>query len=63
VRKYQATAGPAGYAQFGDRPPPRIVEAKPDAWGEKITTVQQQSAGYAAARLKWVRNPDPPLHL
>jgi type I restriction enzyme, R subunit len=59
VREYQTTVGPADYALFGDRKPLGIVEAKPDAWGEKITTVEQQSAGYATAQLKWVKNPEP----
>ena len=59
VREYQTTVGPADYALFGDRKPLGIVEAKTDAWGEKITTVEQQSAGYATAQLKWVKNPEP----
>lgn len=59
VREYQTTVGPADYALFADRKPLGIVEAKPDAWGEKITTVEQQSTGYATAQLKWVKNPDP----
>jgi type I restriction enzyme R subunit len=59
VREYQTTVGPADYALFGDRRPLGVVEAKPDAWGEKITTVEQQSAGYATAQLKWVKNPEP----
>jgi hypothetical protein len=36
-----------------------VVEAKPDSWGAKITTVEEQSSGYAAAQLKWVSNQDP----
>lgn len=59
VREYQTTVGPADYALFGDRRPLGVVEAKPDAWGEKITIVEQQSAGYATAQLKWVKNPEP----
>lgn len=59
VREYQTTVGPADYALFADRMPLGIIEAKPDAWGEKITTVEQQSAGYATAQLKWVKNPEP----
>lgn len=59
VREYQTTVGPADYALFADRMPLGIIEAKPDAWGEKITTVEKQSAGYATAELKWVKNPEP----
>ncbi|MGP9805927.1 type I restriction endonuclease subunit R [Paracoccus sp. NSM] len=59
VREYQTAVGPADYALFADRRALGVVEAKPDAWGEKITTVEQQSAGYAAAELRWVKNSEP----
>jgi type I site-specific restriction endonuclease len=36
-----------------------VIEAKPKNWGHKITTVEEQSAGYAAAKLKWVNNNEP----
>jgi type I restriction enzyme, R subunit len=36
-----------------------VIEAKPKDWGQKITTVEEQSAGYAAAKLKWVNNMEP----
>jgi type I restriction enzyme, R subunit len=36
-----------------------VIEAKPKDWGHKITTVEEQSAGYAAAKLKWVSNNEP----
>ena len=35
------------------------IEAKPEEWGHKITTVEEQSGGYAAAKLKWVNNTEP----
>ena len=35
------------------------MEAKPDDWGAKITTVETQSGAYATASLKWVKNPEP----
>lgn len=44
VRECQTTVGPADYALFGNRKPLGVVEAKPNAWGERITTVEQQSA-------------------
>jgi type I restriction enzyme R subunit len=36
-----------------------VIEAKPEDWGHKITTVEEQSGGYAAAKLKWVKNSEP----
>ena len=40
-------------------PPVGVIEAKPEDWGQKLTTVEEQSAGYAAATLKWLTNKDP----
>ena len=54
VREYQTDVGPADYVLFIDKKPVGVVEAKPEDWGQKITTVEEQSAGYAAAKLKWV---------
>ncbi|MCY4488049.1 MAG: DEAD/DEAH box helicase family protein [Deltaproteobacteria bacterium] len=59
VREYQTDVGPADYVLFVDKKPVGVVEAKPEDWGEKITTVEEQSAAYAAARLKWVNNQEP----
>ena len=59
VREYPTDAGPADYALFVDRKPVGIVEAKPESWGQKITTVEEQSDRYAAASLKWVENQEP----
>lgn len=36
-----------------------VIEAKPNDWGHKITTVEDQSTGYAEAKLKWVNNSQP----
>ncbi len=36
-----------------------VIEAKPEDWGQKITTVEEQSGGYAAAKLKWINNKEP----
>lgn len=54
VREYQTSVGPADYLLFADRQPLGVIEAKPDSWGQKITTVETQSGGYAGAELKWV---------
>jgi type I restriction enzyme R subunit len=59
VREYQTDIGPADYALFVDKKAVGVIEAKPEEWGHKITTVEEQSAGYAAAKLKWVNNKEP----
>jgi type I restriction enzyme R subunit len=59
VREYQTDVGPADYVLFIDKKPVGVIEAKPEDWGQKITTVESQSAGYAAAKLKWFNNKEP----
>ena len=59
VREYQTDVGPADYVLFVDKKAVGVIEAKPKEWGHKITTVEEQSAGYAAATLKWVNNTEP----
>ena len=59
VREYRTDAGPADYVLFIDKKPVGVVEAKPEHWGQKITTVEEQSGRYAAAKLKWVNNKEP----
>ena len=59
VREYQTDVGPADYMLFIDRKPVGVIEAKPEAWGQKLTTVEEQSTGYADADLKWLRSAEP----
>ncbi|MEW8509001.1 MAG: DEAD/DEAH box helicase family protein, partial [Candidatus Thiodiazotropha sp.] len=59
VREYQTDVGPADYVLFVDKKAVGVIEAKPEDWGQKITTVEEQSGGYAAAKLKWVNNEEP----
>lgn len=59
VREYQTDTGPADYVLFVDKRAVGVIEAKPKEWGHKITTVEDQSSGYAAAKLKWVSNKKP----
>lgn len=59
VREYQTDAGPADYVLFVDKQAVGVIEAKPEHWGERITTVENQSQGYANATLKWVKNNQP----
>ena len=59
VREYQTNVGPADYVLFADRAPVGVIEAKPETWGQRITTVEDQSAGYAGANLKWLEDTEP----
>ena len=59
VREYQTDVGPADYVLFAGRKPVGVIEAKAEEWGQKITTVEDQSGAYAAAELKWVTNQEP----
>ena len=59
VREFQTDIGPADYVLFTDRRAVGVVEAKPDSWGAKLTTVEEQSEGYAKAKLKWASNDEP----
>ncbi|MDD2842851.1 MAG: hypothetical protein PHD18_10670 [Tolumonas sp.] len=40
VREYQTDVGPADYLLFVDKQAIGIIEAKPEHWGEKLTTVE-----------------------
>ncbi|MBM1817923.1 hypothetical protein [Pseudosulfitobacter pseudonitzschiae] len=59
VREYQTDVGPADYVLFVDGQAAGVLEAKQESWGQNLTTVEQQSSGYAAAKLKWVSNSAP----
>ena len=59
LREYPTDVGPADYVLFADRCAVGVVEAKPDGWGARLVTVEEQSEGYAKARLKWVSNAKP----
>ena len=60
VREYETDVGPADYVLFVNKPAVGVIEAKPEYWGQKITTVEERSQSYATAELKWVNN-NPPL--
>ena len=59
VREYQTDVGPADYVLFVDKVAVGVIEAKPESYGHKLTQVEAQSAGYAAAKLKWISNDSP----
>jgi len=56
VREYPTYVGPADYVLFVEQKAVGLIEAKPEDWGHKITTVEEQSKGYAEAELKWISN-------
>lgn len=60
VREYQTDIGPVDYLLLVDRQPVGVIEAKPDTMGHKITMVEEQSRGYAAAAKKYLKD-HPPL--
>lgn len=59
VREYPTDAGPADYVLFVNKKAVGVIEAKPDDWGHKLTTAEEQTAGYAGAALKWISNKEP----
>ncbi|MBI1287916.1 MAG: DEAD/DEAH box helicase [Flavobacteriales bacterium] len=56
VREYQTEVGPVDYALFVDRKPVGVIEAKKEDEGQKLTTVEEQSVGYASSKLKYLNN-------
>ncbi len=59
VREYQTDVGPADYVLFVDKKAVGVIEAKREEQGHNITTVEEQTEAYAAAKLKWVNNQQP----
>lgn len=56
VREYQTDVGPADYVLFVNRKPVGIIEAKREEEGHRLTVVEEQSAAYASAKLKYLKN-------
>lgn len=56
VREYQTNVGPADYVLFVNKKPVGIIEAKREDEGYKLTSVEEQSKGYANAKLKYLDN-------
>lgn len=56
VREYQTDVGPADYVLFVDRKAVGIIEAKREDEGHHLTVVEEQSKGYATAKLKYLNN-------
>lgn len=60
VREYQTDIGPADYVLFADAKPVGIIEAKREEEGHHLTMHEDQTEGYATAKLKYINNQ--PLH-
>ncbi len=56
VREYQTDVGPADYVLFVDRKPVGVIEAKREEEGVRLTYHEDQSEGYASAKLKYLEN-------
>jgi len=56
VREYQTDIGPADYVLFVNSNPVGVIEAKRKEEGERLTIHEDQSEGYAAAKLKYLQN-------
>jgi type I restriction enzyme R subunit len=56
VREYLTEVGPADYVLFVDRKPVGIIEAKREEEGHRLTVVEEQTKGYANAKLKYLNN-------
>lgn len=56
VREYQTDIGPADYVLFADAKPVGIIEAKREEEGHHLTMHEDQTEGYATAKLKYINN-------
>jgi type I restriction enzyme R subunit len=56
VKEYLTDVGPADYVLFVDKKPVGVIEAKKDEEGHRLTVVEEQSAGYATSKLKYLNN-------
>lgn len=59
VREFQTDVGPADYVLFVDKKAVGVIEAKREDLAHNITSVEEQTVGYATAKLKWVNNKEP----
>lgn len=61
VREYQTDVGPADYVLFVDGKPVGVIEAKRAEEGVRLSTHEDQTEGYAAAKLKCLNNDQLPF--
>ncbi|GAK58810.1 type I site-specific deoxyribonuclease [Candidatus Vecturithrix granuli] len=59
IREYPTANGPADYVLFVNHTPVGVIEAKREEEGHHLTVVEDQSALYAAGRLKWAAHNQP----
>jgi type I restriction enzyme R subunit len=59
IREYLTDIGPADYVLFVDKKAVGVIEAKKEDVGQNLTTAEDQTAGYANAKLKWISNHQP----
>ncbi|MCG8090231.1 MAG: DEAD/DEAH box helicase family protein [Candidatus Thiodiazotropha endolucinida] len=59
VREYPTDSGPADYVLFVEKTAVGVIEAKREEVAQNITDVENQTVGYANAKLKWVSNNKP----
>ena len=64
IREYQTDVGPADYVLFVDGKPCGVIEAKREEEAHRINVHEEQSEGYAKAKLKFLNNePLPYIYL
>ncbi|MDB6136481.1 MAG: restriction endonuclease subunit [Verrucomicrobiales bacterium] len=61
IREYHTDTGPADYVLFVDGKPVGVIEAKKETLGHNLTAVEDQTAEYGAAKLKWIQKTGVPL--
>jgi len=59
VCEYDTDKGPADYILFIDKIPVGVIEAKKEEEGQNITVHEDQSQGYAKAKLRWFKDNKP----
>ena len=61
VREYTTDSGPADYVLFVEGRPVGVIEAKKETLGHTITAVEEQTADYASAKLRYIQSTGRPL--
>jgi type I restriction enzyme R subunit len=56
IREYPTDVGPADYVLFVNKKPVGVIEAKRVEEGQRLSTHEEQSTEYAAAKLKFCNN-------
>jgi type I restriction enzyme, R subunit len=59
VCEYDTDIGPADYILFIDKIPVGVIEAKKEEEAQNITVHEEQSHGYATAKLRWFKDNKP----